>query len=223
MGDFSIRCDLSGVPIPCMAEVLVIEMGKSDRYAEYHYPLNMPIPGVMGSYGRVEELEYTEGSRPLHILPELYQAAAVIWEGAMFGKKVPKIEDEINKFRKQYKIDFVKYGNDGAFALGCVRDHGTHWFRRLKDVVLFAPDFGESNHVMAHFNKLITQETDPEPEAFKELQTFISVFMSSCITGVELKTGKKAHPFDQYPDLKVDLLWHQAVIKAIKNIQKKQR
>lgn len=229
MGDFSIRCDISGVPIPCGTPVLVIEMGKSERQSAYRFPTGMPVAGKMGSYGEVETgVSYVEGGRYLHVLPELWQAAGTIWEKAMFKGKVPDLMAEITEARARHQETLREYahfkGQEGYESLIELRlNERGEWFRRMAHVVLFAPDFGKTNALMAMVRTWTTRELPPTTEEVQALRTVIAAFMSTCITGTNLLGPDGTHPMEQYPDLACDLAWHTAIVTAIKNLRADRR
>lgn len=228
MGDFSIRCSLSGIPIPCNTKVLVVAMGKSERHPEYSYPLGFPIKGTMGSYGEADDVAdgfYKENQRYLHILPEIWDAAGTIWTKAMFGKKTPDIANEILEAREDHKrtlAECAQFKDSTCYnALIELRiDSKGEWLRRLKNIVLFAPEFGADNPITLRVKQLITQAKVPSNAEMREIRDFIAVFMSNCITGVAPLGGDDNHPFEQYPELKWDLMWHQAIVATIKKMRK---
>lgn len=230
MGDFSIRCAISGVPIPCGTPVLVLKVAKSEKHPEYQYPVGMPCAGEMGSYGKLDDYTYEEGFTYLHVLPNLWVSAGTIWTAAMFdGKKPKSLYDEIEKERAEYRKTLREYeqfrGQESydelIRSLMKIRlnDRG-EWMRRLKNVVLFAPDFGETNYLVNTTVGMITQEVTPDRPAVNSIQELVAAFMSSCITGVNLGGGGETYPFEQYPTLKWDLQWHQAIVKEIKRLRK---
>jgi hypothetical protein len=226
MGDFSIRCSISGVPIPCNTDVLVIKMQRSVNHPEYRYPVSMPVPGLMGSYGYVDDVsDHNDNDKVtsyLHVLPNLWKAAGDIWERGMFGNKVPSLTEEIEAEREKYRnalAEYAQFKDSGAYeSLVELRmNDGGEWLRRLKNIVLFAPDFGKTNPIYTGVLDMIKQKKAPAQEEIEKLHDLIAAFMSSGITGVSLGGGTEGgYPFEQYPELKWDLLWHQAIVKEIK-------
>lgn len=232
MGDFSIRCAISGVPIPCNTPVLVFRLGKSEKNDGYHYLASMPVEGVMGSYGQADDIEdfYIDGFLYQHVLPNLWKAAGEIWMKAMFRKGVPSLIDEIERQREDYAKSvktYEKYKGTEAYAaflrLRMSDVPGSEWLRRIKDLVLFAPDFGETGEVMRFAKDLIMKGETLDKEGCEKLRDLIAGFMSTCITGTSMLNKDQTYPFEQYPDLKVDLLWHKAIVAEIMRIRKEDK
>jgi len=231
MGDFSIRCAISGVPIPCGTKVMVFRFGESPKHPGYRYLASLPVDGTMGSYGQADDIEdfYVEGFTYQHVLPNLWKAAGEIWTKAMFRtgcKGAPSFIDEIQRNRQEY-AELVKEcmqykGTEVHDALTRLRLERGEWLRRIKDLVLFAPDFGETGEVMCHVKKLVTEGDDVDREACEKMQDLIAGFMSTCITGTSMISNDQTHPFEQYPDLKVDLQWHKAIVAEITHMRKAQ-
>jgi hypothetical protein len=224
MGDFSIRCAISGVPIPCMTPVLIFKMGKNERHAKCRYPVDLPVAGVMGSYGETDDYAYEKGYEYLHVLPELWKAAGEIWYHAMLGKKTPLLVTEIQALREEFQDSVVKYkqfkGTEAYDALVEMRcEWKGEWLRRLKHTVLFAPDFGKGNAVVDRVKAMVASNKPLQADQICQLREFICGFMASCIYGKDLLGSDADHPFEQYPDLEVDLAWHQAIVKEIKRIR----
>jgi hypothetical protein len=207
--------------------VLVLKMHKSERHPQYRYPVAMPVAGTMGSYGEVDDgYVYEKGFEYLHILPDLWKAAGSIWEKAMFERKVPSFEAEIKAEREKYKRTLSQCaqfkGNAAYESLVELRlNDGGDWLRRMSHIVLFAPDFGKTNPIYQGLMNMIKQAEEPKAAALRQLHEFIAAFMSSCITGVDLGGSEdNCHPFEQYPELKWDLMWHQAIVATIKKLRK---
>lgn len=226
MGDFSIRCAISGVPIPRGTKVLILKMHKSERHPEYRYPVAMPVAGMMGSYGGVDDgYKYEEGHVYLHVLPDLWEAAGSIWMEAMFGGKIPNLAAEIRAEREKYKRVLAEHAQfkghpDYAAFIELRMNDGGDWLRRLKNIVLFAPEFGKTNPIYKGVMGMITDAKEPRKKDVDRLRELIAAFMSSCITGVDLGGGDRDHPFEQYPELKWDLMWHQAIVNTIKKLRR---
>lgn len=228
MGDFSIRCAISGIPIPHRTPVLAIPMGKSERHPGYRFPLEFPVAGVMGDYGRIDG---NDDGRCIHVLPDMWKAAGDIWSRAMFvemgHKAVPSIVAEFDGIREkmaEYRASFKAMDAAEVAKIlpgmcGIILDK-TEWGRRLSHIILFSPDFGKTLKLMVQVVEWAMQEATPDPEELRKLQEFISGFMSSCIVGRDLLGGEADHPFEQYPTLKVDLEWAEAIVAQIKALQK---
>lgn len=231
MGDFSIRCAISGVPIPCNTPVLVFRLGKSDRHPEYRYLASMPVHRTMGSYGQADDIDdfYVDGFTYAHVLPNLWKAAGEIWTKAMFNtgrKGIPSLIDEVEYHRRDHAHRVKEYeqfkGTAVYTSLLEPRFDGSHseWLRRAKDLVLFAPDFGEPGEITCFIKDLITKGETLDKEGCEKLRDLIAGCMSTCITGTSMLSKDQTHPFEQYPDLKVDLLWHEAIVTEIKRLRK---
>lgn len=228
MGDFSIRCSISGVPIPCGTPVLVIAMGIGTN-SRYRYAMGLPVAGEMGAYGEVETgITYDPKGHYLHVLPDLWRAAGTIWETEMSTHNVPGFMAEIVAAREQYRASVRAYAafkdseHYAALIARCVFSGADGpWLRRLSHVLLFAPDFGEGSALRTLVSGWITQDVAPEADAVLVLRQTLAAFMSGGVTGVDLLGPETAHPMQQYPDLKCDLAWHTAIVTAIKRMRVK--
>lgn len=222
MGDFSIRCEVSGLPIPNRTEVLAIKMGSSiSNGSTYWYPVALPVTGVMGDYGEHEGAEcLPDDVRWVYVLPRLWEEAAKIWNWAFWSSrnKPPSLRTTIENFRSSYRSDLrCSDANPEKELRFAMQQWGRdEWGRRLCRLLLFAPDDTPLNQLVAQW---ISEEEPPPEKDVGTLETMISAFMASCITGRDLLGRGEDFPFQQYPDLHIELKWHQAILREVKRIR----
>lgn len=184
----------------------------------YLYPLGMPVTGKMGSYGCIYDV--SEDGTWHHVYPYLWSEIAYIWTKAMFGNKYESLNTELQGVRSKLEHDLEKpgYTDESREAhIDFVVYHASDkdWARRLKNILLFAPDFGNGHPLFMKVREWITQPEPPAVEEVNKLEQLIAVFMSSCITGMSLCGRDETHPFEQYPTLEFDYLWHKAMLKQV--------
>lgn len=235
MGDSSIRCAISGIPIPCGTPVLAIEMARDTKYQRHWYPLTLPVLTEMGCYGEGENLAELKWSgdpaeprrRYTYVLPALWEASGDIWLEYMQtqGNGWSTLDNELEEARRAYKEHMERYTRiPNVTPAWCVDQfrldaNSTQWLRRVEHILLFGPDFGRTTPVHRKLLELVKREAVPAPDELEAFETFVKGFMASCLTGVDLTGGDANHPLEQYPTLKWDLKWNQAKVAEIKRLR----
>ena len=231
MGDFSVRCAFSRLPIPAWTPVVVIPCGvlrgtARDESGRFRYPLALPSLGEMGCYGHCTgdappDKSELQGGEYLYVLPDLYKAAGKIWL-----KHIDMFPDEptFSSWLKAQRAEAQlvrKLGDEHENwrILRSLRSSRSGvWWYILRDMSLFNPD--REPCITSQFDALIDRDEEPKPEEVEAWHDFLCATAAVCVIGHDHWHGSRNYPFHQYPDLKVEIDWHTAILEEAKRLNR---
>lgn len=235
MGDFSIPCCISRLPIACMQTVICIPVVKSKHEAHSTetpwIPIDIPYEREMGSYGEPDEgppHDYNGeiAGDPtvswLYAHKDLYLEAGRIWREYLNVRVglASEIADEHGEYKRQMAIS-----DDENWQKGCVRDimrrDRSEWARRLNHLIISVdPDFGRHLPVWQRLVSYVKTD-DISPEQFdniRKIEDLIAAFMASRIIGHKIEPPS-TYCSEQYPSFVPERKWYEALAKAAKEYQ----
>lgn len=242
MGDFSVPCVLSGLPIAAGQKVVAFLIRKA-RFEDSEFPFApvcQPYRGVMGDYGRVDavaaptEPQEKGGLYAVHAHAKLYDHAAFIFKQAM--PKPGSLWTEMLACQQAYTACLAKYKKLGAdvpvdkLVSLC---HGLHidipsqhkpWLAVANHILLCVSDPETfTTELMEHAWSLILGV--PEGASFDqaklqidEIQKLLCVFAATRITGHPIRPH--GYTFEQYPTFAWEHQWQQEVARLCRSFRK---
>jgi hypothetical protein len=241
MGDFSVPCVVSGVPIAARQKVVAFKIKKA-RYEDGdipYAPVSGPWEGIMGDYGYIgdgghdcREQDAKIGVHTVHAHADLFAAAAFLFnrampkEGSLYAEMAARKADYLKEIALAKEQDPVNYGES---VRNWWRDHifgnlprttrepwlglMNHLLICVSDKKTFHTTLGDWVNHMAYSDEfeLCADKVKVDIDGVQDL---LSVFAASRITGHVIRPH--GYTFEQYPTFKWENQWHQTVAKLTK-------
>lgn len=239
MGDFSVPCVLSGLPIAAGSPVVGFKIRKA-RYEDADCPfgpVSLPFTGFINDYGYIDGRDdrNEKGSLTVFAHVSLFEL-----QGEIFTKAMPKkgsLYDEMVARKQAYRTMLAEHsklgGNQSETEDFCckytVRDNMARgdeepWIALMHHLLLCVSDSASFKTELGEwlFDLVLSDAFEADAAKAKadidNLQHLLCVFAATRITGHPIRPP--GYCFEQYPTFKWETMWHAEVAAVSRRYNK---
>ena len=246
MGDFSVPCVISGLPIAGRQQVVGFQIRKArwDDAEVPFAPVCAPFRGTMGDYGRILEDDripaFSEDEKTITVYAhvDLFTAATTIFRKAM--PKKGSLWEEMKARRARYleEMDSMvqiepdpekRKGYDGyplqTLKSSIARHDIEPWIGLMHHLLICVSDdetFETDlfNLITKEFQAEVLDEAKVKP-MIDDIETLLAAVAASRITGHPIQPP--GYTFEQYPSFKWEWMWHSVVAAKVSEFRNGQQ